>query len=300
MAKCKVVNYSPLISVIIPSYNHVDYIENAINSVLSQDYPNFELIVIDDSSSDGSDVLLVQLSSKHKFIYVKNNHNLGLSKSLNKALNYAKGEFISLLASDDIFMTNKLSECISLFNESANFQSISFVFANALFMDNLSNPSPVELDGALVDNLIDYYCANRPYLIQADSVSYIDLLRGNFIPALSVLINRRYLDMVGGFDEGYILEDLSLWLKLARYGQVKKSNKNVAFYRLHDSNTTNLKKDEINKDLYLILLREFSFVVNKPLHFIVWARKTLIVASKLIFKGYFVFVLTSLLRRDCD
>ena len=91
-----------LVSIIIPCYNHINYVEESILSVLGQSYSDIELIVIDDGSTDGSAELLERLSREYKFrLYIQ--ENCGLTETLNKAIfGYAKGDFIQLLASDDV------------------------------------------------------------------------------------------------------------------------------------------------------------------------------------------------------
>ena len=94
---------SPLVSVIISCFNHQDFIHPCIESVVRQTYTNFELIVFDDGSSDNSPVILEQLSRQYGF-YFQAHENIGLSKTLNKALAMAKGKYVSPLGSDDMLL----------------------------------------------------------------------------------------------------------------------------------------------------------------------------------------------------
>jgi alpha-1,3-rhamnosyltransferase len=99
----------PLVSVIISCYNHQDFIRSCIESVVRQTYRNFELIVFDDGSSDKSPVILEELSQQHGF-YFQAHENIGLSRTLNKALAMAKGKYICPLGSDDILMLDKIEK----------------------------------------------------------------------------------------------------------------------------------------------------------------------------------------------
>lgn len=103
---------SPLISVIIPAFNRAPFIVDALESVFVQNYPSIEIIVVDDGSSDGTYDLLKQQndSGKIKLLTHPNRANLGQSASLNLGLRVAKGDFISILDSDDMFADGKLND----------------------------------------------------------------------------------------------------------------------------------------------------------------------------------------------
>lgn len=102
----------PLISVIVPAYNRAPYIVDTLGSILSQNYPNIEIIVIDDGSSDGTYEILKQYDdeAKIKLFTHMDRANRGQSASLNLGLKEAKGSLISILDSDDMFASGKLEE----------------------------------------------------------------------------------------------------------------------------------------------------------------------------------------------
>ncbi|PID80778.1 glycosyl transferase family 2, partial [bacterium DOLZORAL124_64_63] len=91
---------TPAVTYIIPSYNHCPYVEQAILSVMNQDYDDIELIVLDDGSTDGSRELLQKLSSKLGFIYGEH-PNMGCAATLHKGFKMARGKYVCTLASDD-------------------------------------------------------------------------------------------------------------------------------------------------------------------------------------------------------
>lgn len=99
---------TPIVTVIISSYNHAHYIEETINSVINQTYPNIELLVIDDGSSDNSVELLIKLQKQHGFDLLIQ-ENKGLSKTLNEAIARAKGELIVPFGSDDIMLPERIT-----------------------------------------------------------------------------------------------------------------------------------------------------------------------------------------------
>src|SRR4051812_23360738 len=98
----------PLVTVILISYNHKNYLEQAIRSVKDQTYSNVELIAIDDCSTDGSGELIRELQDSYSFIFLQNEKNIGLNNTITKASKVATGEFISILAADDAIISDKL------------------------------------------------------------------------------------------------------------------------------------------------------------------------------------------------
>ena len=91
-----------LVSIIMPSYNTGNYIKETIESVLSQTYSNWELIIVDDCSTDNTDSVVAGFTDK-RVIYLKNKENNGAAKSRNRAIRAAKGKWIAFLDSDDLW-----------------------------------------------------------------------------------------------------------------------------------------------------------------------------------------------------
>ena len=99
------------VSVIIGVYNSEKYIEETIRSVLNQTYKNFELIVIDDGSTDKSFEIVAKLAEKDKRIkFLKNDRNLGVSATRNRLIDIAKGEYVAIMDSDDISLPERLEK----------------------------------------------------------------------------------------------------------------------------------------------------------------------------------------------
>ena len=105
-------NNKKLISVVLPVYNCKEYIRDSVQSILQQTYKNFELIIVDDGSEDGTLDILNNFKDKRIRLY-KNKYNRGLIYSLNKALNKSKGQFIARMDADDICELNRLQKQIN-------------------------------------------------------------------------------------------------------------------------------------------------------------------------------------------
>ena len=101
-----------LVSIIMPSYNTAKYIVNAIHSVLQQTYSNWELIIVDDCSTDNTDEIIKPFLVDDRIIYLKNEKNSGAAISRNRALREAKGRWIAFLDSDDLWLPEKLEHQI--------------------------------------------------------------------------------------------------------------------------------------------------------------------------------------------
>lgn len=101
-----------LVSIIMPSYNTAEYIAESIQSVLSQSYTDWELIVVDDCSTDNTDEVVKPYLTDGRIKYIKNDANSGAAVSRNRALREAKGKWIAFLDSDDIWMPYKLEKQI--------------------------------------------------------------------------------------------------------------------------------------------------------------------------------------------
>jgi len=127
---------SPSVSVILPVYNSEKFLEESIDSILTQTYSDYELIIIDDNSSDNSNNIIKNVLKKNKLkkkiLNLKNNQNLGVSKTLNKGFCLAKGKFIARMDADDVCHPTRLGKQINFLN---NNPEIGLVGTNCLQID---------------------------------------------------------------------------------------------------------------------------------------------------------------------
>ncbi|MFH1601673.1 MAG: glycosyltransferase family 2 protein [Candidatus Shapirobacteria bacterium] len=116
---------SVLISVLMPIYNAEKYLAGAINSILSQTVGNFELICINDGSTDNSGKILAQYAKKDKrIIILTNKKNLGMTRSLNKAINIAQGQYIARMDADDISLPTRFEKQVELLEKNKNLVAV--------------------------------------------------------------------------------------------------------------------------------------------------------------------------------
>ena len=126
-----------LVSVIMPSYNTEKFVEMSINSVLSQTYEDWELIIIDDNSTDNTDNVIYPFLKDNRIKYFKNSKNLGAAISRNRGLREAKGRWIAFLDSDDLWLPDKLEKQIK-FMENNNYH---FSYTSYIEIDEYSKPN---------------------------------------------------------------------------------------------------------------------------------------------------------------
>ncbi|GBU08438.1 alpha-1,3-rhamnosyltransferase WapR [Bacteroidales bacterium] len=246
-------NKSPLVSVVIPSYNHESYLEESVMSVINQTYKNIELIVIDDGSKDGSIALLQSLQAKFGF-KLECQENMGLSKTLNKAIrSYCGGKYVCCLASDDIWTSDKIEKQVAYLEQH---EEVALVYGRARVIDSSGAVQNSQTKKAKI----------------AKELSFDTLLVENRITALTSLFRRDVFDQLGAYNEDTVIEDWDMWLRIAFSYKVHFQDHEMGFYRMHETNTSNdaLKmvkanfdiltfwEDKIDKDLFVKARRNAS------------------------------------------
>lgn len=199
---------NPLVTIICLCYNQQDYVSESLNSVINQVYSPIQLIIVDDFSTDNSTAKIQSWLQEHpKIQFIANETNLGNTKSFNKALQYAKGEYIIDLAADDILSPNCVITQINAFKNSS-FKNLGVVYGNAeLISENGSFDSyyfPVNnkkkviqkrITGNIYENVLsDFYC----------------------MCSVSAMIKKSVMDRLEGYDESLAYEDLDFWIRASR------------------------------------------------------------------------------------
>jgi alpha-1,3-rhamnosyltransferase len=208
----------PVISVIMPAYNHEKYVEEAIMSVLNQEGVDFELIVINDGSTDKTAEIIELLVKQHGFNYVAR-ANKGLLPTIKDGLKIAKGEFVTILASDDFYIEERLSAAVDLFKGLP--PKIVTIFGKAIVVD---------CDSKVIGN---YERFSTPAVTK---FYYNELMVSNWICAVTTTHRLSFLRSMQ-FTEGSKIEDWPILLSAAKKGGVFDSGLRHSFYRMHGFNS---------------------------------------------------------------
>jgi glycosyltransferase involved in cell wall biosynthesis len=209
----------PLVSVVIPSYNHATYIGRALESVLNQTYTNWEIIVIDNHSTDNTDEVMSRFTNP-RITYLKIHNNGVIATSRNVGIRAAKGEWIAFLDSDDWWTNDKLEACFDRVDEKVDLVYHGLEIARAQYR-------------TFRRKSIKTWQVKRPVLIDL-------LLKGNPIVNSSVLVRKSLLEQIDGINESREMiaaEDYNTWLRIAQLSnQFLYLPRILGYYFQHNSN----------------------------------------------------------------
>ena len=181
---------TPLVSIITPSYNQAAYLEQTLLSVLNQDYPAIEYIVIDGASTDGSADIIRRYADR--LSYWVSEPDRGQSHAINKGFARARGEIVAWMNSDDLYTPGAVAEAVALLTSRPD---VGMVYGNCLRID--------------ADSAITSWHQSRQH-------DLIDLLSFSILSQPAVFLRRELVERVGGLDESlHMLFDHLLWLRAA-------------------------------------------------------------------------------------
>ena len=222
-------NFTPLVSIVIPTYNQGNYIGKAIKSLINQTYQNWEAIIIDNHSTDQTFQEIKNYSdSRIKYFEIKNNGVI--AKSRNYGISISKGDWIAFLDSDDWWTKDKLEVCVNNINDEVDliYHDLEIIQNKPKFFSKKRILKGRELHRPILDDLL-----------------VTTIKDGNAIGNSSVMVRKNILSKIGGISENFNLvgsEDYNTWLRIAQItDQFKYLNKILGFILIHETN--NSKKD---------------------------------------------------------
>ncbi|MCW5942292.1 MAG: glycosyltransferase [Fimbriimonadaceae bacterium] len=221
---------SPRVSILLTCYNHLAYLPLAYQGVLDQTWTDWEIVAIDDGSTDGTRDWLRAHADRATLVF--NDPNLGTYASLNRALEHASGDLIAILNDDDLWAPQKLARQIDL-------------------LDKHPKVGLVHTDGGFIDGNGDTIEGSPlgfafPRTETGDVL--LDLLYANKIIASAALVRRECFDRLGGFNPGYFGSgDWEMWLRVAEQWEVGFCPEPLTYYRVHGANASH-KLERIWKD----------------------------------------------------
>lgn len=232
-------NENVRVSICIPNYNNARYLKDCIDSAVSQNFQNYEVIVYDDGSTDASPEIIAHYGGRIRYLNAAQNR--GQPYATNKVVDMAQGEYVLILHSDDQLLPNALADLFELFN----------MHPDAV----MAVGERIEINGSdETRHIAPFYDAN--YRIPGIKQAKIFMF-SSFLPC-QVLFRKKVFKAAGGVDPNYIVNlDGLLWFKLSLHGDVLYRQNEVSIYRYHSENTTSGVNHSTNGmiDLYLTIRR---------------------------------------------
>ncbi len=235
----------PKVSIIIATFNREAFIAEAIESVLKQSFVDWEMIIIDDASTDKTrSVVDKYTESDLRIKYYKNPSNLGISKSRNKGLSLARGKYIATLDSDDVWLDDaKLKKQVDFLDINKDYALIG---GGIMYIDKDSRP--------LRKMLYPIY----------DSIIRNIMLQYNPFPHSTVLMRKVVIDQVGQYDESMkTCEDYDLWMRIGMKHKFTNIPMILSGYRVHGGNISRSKKLSMAATV-LELVKKYSKYYRRP------------------------------------
>lgn len=220
---------NPLVSIVTPSYNQAKYLEKTITSVIDQDYPSLEYLVVDGKSTDGSQAIIKKFE-KHIDWWVSE-ADTGQAEAINKGLSRAKGKIVAWLNSDDYYLPGAISKVVAAFTENPQ---VAFVYGDVMALNAAGDAI----------NHMRY----RP-------MTLADLMKFNIIGQSSVFINRSLLEQTGFLDLSYqYLLDHHLWLRLAKKAAIFYLPELLSAAHFHPQSKNVARAAEFGQEAYRIVV----------------------------------------------
>ena len=232
----------PIVSVIIPTYQHAHFVGQAIESVLAQTYEDYEIIVVDDGSTDNTSEVLAEFGNQIKAIH--HQENRGLSAARNTGIMASHGSLVAFLDADDVWMPDKLEKQVPLFERN---ESVGLVYSDLSYFDKNGILPGTAFEGA------------SPQSGMVHSAIFVR----DFIPMPTVVVRRSCFDVVGLFDETLMAcEDHDMWLRISETWAVDFVNEPLARYRFAP---TQMHKDRERMLVNRLRVQEKAFTTSPAL-----------------------------------
>lgn len=206
--------YKPLVSVIISVYNGEQFLEEALESILDQTYTHFELLILDDGSSDDSLSILRRFERRDHRIHVVTRENRGLVRSLNELIAMSKGVFLARMDADDISLPERFEKQVAFLQENTDVAAVGSAF---LLIDARGRKI------AAISSPLDHNSIEQ------------ELLRGHCVLSHpSVMIRADAMARAEGYREAFTCaQDLDLWLRMSEFAKLANLPDVLLYYRIH-------------------------------------------------------------------
>ncbi len=220
---------TPKVCVIVPAYNSAAYTLETVESILAQTYTDFELIVVDDGSTDHTREALKPYLDRIRYIYKENG---GACSARNLGIRESRSTYVACLDCDDLWLPEKLAHSVKILDDNPQ---AAFVFSDCYTIDSEGKPV------GLLKYTFDLQDAYKGLMVK------------NFVPAPTVVMRRSCLEQVGLFDEHiFIPADWDLWLRLAKQFPICYIDQALSQYRTASNYTLRHIEKSLNENLYVL------------------------------------------------
>jgi len=224
----------PLVSIVTPCLNAEQFLEEAITSVLSQDYPRIEYIVMDGGSTDGTIEILKRYEQQLRWVSERDH---GTADAINRGFSLSSGEIFTYLNADDLYLPGAISAAVRAFEAAPG---AGVVYGDAWWVDE---------SGARI----------APYPTQDFDRTL--LARECFICQPASFLRREAFDQAGRMDPDlHVTFDYELWMRLARTCEIRRISGELALSRMHRANKSLGKRNEVFRETFRILRRHYGYV----------------------------------------
>lgn len=236
---------TPEVSIIMPCFNHGGFLGDSVESILRQTHAGWELILVDDCSTDNSWAVMEEASRRDARIQtIRHARNQGLSRARNDGLRTARGEFIAFCDADDLWEPEKLKVQLALLSEQPEFDA---VYSDAWIIDGAGLRTGQRFS--------DLYPPPKP----SSGRLFRQLVPRNFINIQTVLLRRACVESLGSFDEQIEqIQDWWYWIRLAREHRFLYCPTPLARYRVHARSTNVLRQREYRVNRFKVYRRMLS------------------------------------------
>jgi glycosyltransferase involved in cell wall biosynthesis len=217
----------PLVTVIATCFNHERFLVECLESIRAQTYPNIQLIIADDCSTDGS-VPLIRAWLKETgtdCTLIIHEENQGVCRTRNETLSHARGKYVSSISTDDIWLPEKIAVQVEKMEKLP--PTVGVLYGDAYLMDVVGNPLP--------KMYFESSRHSRTFERPPEGGIFAQILEVNFVPAMTTMIRRECFETVGPYDESLVYEDVDMWLRMARQYDFAFMPYVSARYRIHSS-----------------------------------------------------------------
>lgn len=223
----------PLVSIIIPCYNHENFLDDCLNSILAQTYQNIELLICDDCSPDNSYEKILSYKEKlekrfDNVVILKNDVNCGVTKNINRMLKMAKGDFVKTIASDDCMMPAAISEMADFLSQNID---IDVVVSNGIKIPEEQRYP--ELSGD------DIYTDSPDFSAEG---FFTRVAYRNEISAPAAMVRMSVYEKFGLYDEDVKVEDFEFWLRILKQNETRFAflDKKLICYRINQNSMSSM------------------------------------------------------------